>query len=75
MRGEGEREGVVVEAVAEAFPSKATMTTFMKGLIEIWQGGAVERSFLALVVEWMRMCLVSSSEREKRFWQVEKEHW
>ena len=32
-------------------PSKATITTFMKGLIEIWQGGAVDRSFLALVVE------------------------
>jgi len=56
-------------------PSKATMTTFMKGLIEIWQGGAEERSFLAFVVEWIRMCLVNSSEREKRFWQVENEHW
>lgn len=72
MIGEGEREGVDVEE--DEAPSKATMTTFIKGLIEMWQGGAVERSFLALVVEWMRMWRVNSSEREKRFWQVEKEH-
>jgi len=40
------------------------------------EGGEEEDlSFLGLMLEWMRMWRVSSSERENRFWQVAKVHW